>query len=352
MKIAELIKDHCAKTPNTPYFSFEFFPPKTSAGVENLYGRMERMTSMTPIFIDITWGAGGITEDLSLQIADYAKKLLSVEVLLHVTCTNMTKSDLKRVLEKAKAMGIRNILAVRGDPPKGALRWEPTPGGCSNALELVEFIKAEYQDWFGIAVAGFPEGHPDNPQHLSFSDYIQHLKRKVDAGADFMLTQFFYDVDVFIDFVRQCREAGITCPILPGIMPIHTYSSFLKMTKFCRTKVPDSVWVDLAPIKEDDAAVKQYGSFPVPFCCLGVLLIRDAGVRLCVNMIQKIQQSAEKMFGIHFYTLNLENSVSNILKEVLGNMNARRYGLAKSAEFVDCCSELFRGVVRAATSKA
>ena len=214
VKIIEKIKD--AQSRKSPFFSLEFFPPKTEAGVENLYLRIERMVSFQPIFVDVTWGAGGSTRELTTAISVYTQKYFGTDVLMHLTCTNMTKIQMRDALNIAKDSGIKNILALRGDPPKGAQFWEPINDGFLHAIDLVRFIKQEYGDYFGIAVAGFPEGHPQT-QDDAVAD-IRYLKEKIDAGADFILTQFFYDTNVFLNFVQRCRDAGITCPIIPGIL--------------------------------------------------------------------------------------------------------------------------------------
>ena len=209
------IIDKINQSISAPFFSFEFFPPKTEAGVENLYLRMDRMTALQPIFVDITWGAGGCTRDLTMAISEYTQTYFGVDALMHLTCTNLTLSNLKDILKNARELGIQNILALRGDPPKGALQWEPISGGCNNAIDLVKLIRKEHGEYFGIAVAGFPEGHPHSKESLQ--DEVRYLKQKVDAGADFVLTQFFYDPDVFIEFLQQCRDVGIRCPIIPGV---------------------------------------------------------------------------------------------------------------------------------------
>jgi methylenetetrahydrofolate reductase (NADPH) len=214
VKIIDKISIHEHSSQGQPFFSFEFFPPKTDLGVENLYIRMDRMTSLQPIFVDVTWGAGGITKDLTMAICEHSQTYFGVEVMMHLTCTNMTVDELKQILKAAKQVGIQNILALRGDPPKGAVNWEPISGGCANATELVRLIRKEHDDYFGIAVAGFPEGHPQS-QSVSDSDFHQ-LKEKIEAGADFILTQFFYDPKVFLDFSERCRNVGISCPIIPG----------------------------------------------------------------------------------------------------------------------------------------
>lgn len=288
------IIDKLKNSPVEPYFSFEFFPPKTEAGVENLYLRMDRMTSTQPIFIDVTWGAGGCTQDLTMAICEYTQTYFGVDAMMHLTCTNLRIEDIKKILNAARQAGIQNILALRGDPPKGQIFWEPCSGGVQNAADLVKLIRKEHGDYFGIAVAGFPEGHPHSQD--SIEQDIEYLKTKIQAGADFILTQFFYDSTVFLDFQKKCEKAGIKCPIIPGMMPIQSYSSFQKMTTFCKTKVPENVWSDLNPIKEDDEQVKSYG------------------VQLCVKMCHELMDAGCK--GFHFYTLNLEKSVTQALTEL------------------------------------
>ena len=172
------------------------------------------MTALQPLFIDITWGAGGITKDLTMAISEYAQKYFNVEVLMHLTCTSLTKNQIREILHSAKKAGIQNILALRGDPPKAKQQWEPVEGGFHTASELVRFIRDEFGSYFCIGVAGFPEGHPQSKQDLATD--VRYLRDKVNAGADFILTQFFYDVAVFQTFLSMAREEGITCPIIPG----------------------------------------------------------------------------------------------------------------------------------------
>lgn len=327
MRIVEKIR----KAGTDVFFSFEFFPPKTEAGVENLYLRMDRMTMLQPIFVDVTWGAGGCTKDLTMSICEYSQTYFGVDVLMHLTCTNLTCEELKDILKAARDVGIKNILALRGDPPKGALSWEPISGGCKNAVDLVRLIRKEHGDYFCIGIAGFPEGHPystpfPTPRFPQSDDSIVdttsgnnttisdnetqseliYLKEKVDAGADFILTQFFYDPAVFISFKNRCTSHGIRVPIIPGMMPIQSFSSFQKMTRFCKTRVPSKVWTDLAAIKDDDEEVKAYG------------------VQLCMEMCRTLMDAGVN--GFHFYTLNLERSVMAVLKTlgVEASMATRR----------------------------
>ncbi|KYQ90902.1 methylenetetrahydrofolate reductase [Tieghemostelium lacteum] len=278
------------KEQKKPFYSFEYFPPKTNEGVQNLYDRLGRMLLFEPLFADITWGAGGSTSTLTLEIAEKAQNVCGLETMMHLTCTNMPVSEIIYALEKAKATGIRNILALRGDPPRGE-EWKKIEGGFGYASDLVRFIREKYGDYFGIAVAGYPEGHADC---VSKETDIQYLKAKIDAGADFVITQLFYDVDIFVDFVKKCREAGITVPIVPGLMPIQTYQGFKRMTTLSKTIVPQYINDNLEPIKDNDEEVKKYG------------------VKLCIEMCNRLLDAG--VDGLHFYTLNLERSVRKVLK--------------------------------------
>lgn len=196
---------------------------------------MERMTALRPMFIDVrlfhfldllfltipnpkkvTWGAAASTKTLTMAICEYAQKYFGVEVLMHLTCTGLSCEQIKQILYQAKEIGIKNILALRGDPPKGALTWTPTKNGFEYAVDLVRFIRQEFDDYFCIGVAGFPEGYPQASATLN--EQIHQMKEKVDAGADFVLTQFFYDTNVFVSYVEKCRQVGINCPIIPGVL--------------------------------------------------------------------------------------------------------------------------------------
>jgi methylenetetrahydrofolate reductase (NADPH) len=280
--------------PSPSYFSFEFFPPKTEAGLLNLFERIDRMKNMNPLFIDVTWGAGGSTKENTVAIASYAQQYCGLDVLMHMTCTGLTRAQIISALDAAKDAGVQNILALRGDAGKGQNKWAAVPEGLSHADELVKLIREVYGDYFGIAVAGHPEGHIEGE---GIDSDLTHLKQKIDAGADFIITQFFYDVDVFINYVAKCRAVGITVPIIPGIMPIQSYASFVRMTQFCKTRVASSVYEMLGPVRDDDEAVKTKGVELAADMCRQLL---DAGV----------------CDGVHFYTLNLERSVTRILEEL------------------------------------
>jgi methylenetetrahydrofolate reductase (NADPH) len=277
------------------FFSFEYFPPKTPTGVANLYERAERMASSEPLFCDVTWGAGGGTSDITLELSGNIQRYMGVDVMMHLTCTNMPAGKVREGLEGAKVRGIRNILALRGDPPAGQ-EWKQCEEGFAYATDLVRFIKAEYGNYFSICVAGYPEGHPSGflDGKLTMEQEYAHLKEKCDAGANFIITQMFYDVECFLGFVRKCRDLGITIPILPGILPIQNYNGFTRMTGFCKTNVPAAVTKAITAIKDDEASVKEFG------------------INLGIDMCQRILNSGLSP-GVHFYSLNLEKSVMSII---------------------------------------
>ncbi|KAL3621577.1 Methylenetetrahydrofolate reductase 2 [Castilleja foliolosa] len=298
MKVIEKIREATAANDDRVVFSFEFFPPRTEDGVENLFERMERMVVHNPTFCDITWGAGGSTADLTLEIANRMQNMVCVETMMHLTCTNMPVEEIDNALTTIKSKGIQNVLALRGDPPHGQDKFVQVEGGFACALDLVKHIRSQYGDYFGITVAGYPEGHPDVIQDgvasaEAYQNDLAYLKRKVDAGADVIVTQLFYDTDIFLKFVNDCRQIGITIPIVPGIMPINNYRGFIRMTGFCKTKIPDEIMDALEPIKENEDAVRAYG------------------IHLGTEMCKKIMASGIKT--LHLYTLNMEKSALAIL---------------------------------------
>lgn len=354
-KIIDIIsKKSCSD--DKPLVSLEYFPPRTEEGVKNLYARMERMkNALSPAFTDMTWGAGGSTADLSLELALNAHKAGHV-ANLHMTCTNLQQAEgedpvdpkeaILKALTAAKDGGIRNIVALRGDPPAGQSEWKATEGGFTCALDLVKFIREKFGDELGISVAGYPEGHPNaitevadpstlSPKELARSssfdgktfccleaDYkkeMDYLKEKVDAGADFIITQMFFDTKVFLTFVDDCRAWGINCPVVPGLMCINAYAGFAKMTKFCKTRVPESLKEKMDSLKDDAAAVKEFG---IKF-----------GTETCSELV-----ASNKINVLHFYTLNLEKVVYGVLDALGWSENA----LAGSNE-ADAASMVAKG---------
>ncbi|KAG6422913.1 hypothetical protein SASPL_113295 [Salvia splendens] len=298
MKVIEKIQAAASANDDRVVFSFEFFPPKTEDGVENLFDKMERMVAHNPAFCDITWGAGGSTADLTLEIVKRMQNMVCVESMMHLTCTNMPVEKIDHALTTIKSNGIQNVLALRGDPPHGQDKFVQVEGGFACALDLVKHMRAQYGDYFGITVAGYPEGHPDIIENglapeAAYQSDLAYLKKKVDAGADVIITQLFYDTDIFLKFVNDCRQIGITCPIVPGIMPINNYKGFIRMTGFCKTKIPSEVMEALEPIKDNEEAVRAYG------------------IHLGTEMCKKILASGIRT--LHLYTLNMEKSALAIL---------------------------------------
>ncbi|KAK5075511.1 methylenetetrahydrofolate reductase (NAD(P)H) met13 [Lithohypha guttulata] len=276
-----------------PSFSFEFFPPKTAQGVQNLYDRMDRMHDLGPAFIDVTWGAGGRHSQLTCEMVNAAQTRYGLETCMHLTCTDMEKEKLDGALELAYRAGCKNILALRGDPPRDAEKWEAKSLEFRYAIDLVKYIKKNYGDHFDIGVAGYPEGCEDDTDPELLMD---HLKQKVDAGGTFIVTQMFYDADNFLNWVGKCRDKGIKVPIIPGIMPISTYAAFERRVKWVNCQIPQ-VWFDkLDPVKNDDSAV------------------RDVGKDLVVEMCRKLLDAG--ILHLHFYTMNLAQATQRILDDL------------------------------------
>jgi len=307
-------------------FSFEYYPPKTPKGVEVLYKRFWRMCQQKPLFADVTWGAGGSTSDLTLELTSNAKSMFHFEMNMHMTCTNIAKETVEIALRKAKENGIKNIMALRGDPPKGEEKWVALEGGFTCALDLIKYIKKKYGNYFCLSCAGYPEGHPNaitdvdeaeletlsvtekhrlvrlNGKYMvcrdkDFAQEIAYLKKKVDAGAEIIVTQLFYDVKAFAAFVKTCREVGIIVPILPGIMPVTSYAGFQRMIGFCKTRVPEDLFTAMEKVKDDKEA----------FTALGLDFV--------TNMCQTILNDGLSPH-LHFYCLNKELAVYTIMKRL------------------------------------
>ncbi|ODN80626.1 methylenetetrahydrofolate reductase [Cryptococcus amylolentus CBS 6039] len=298
MKITD--KLHKAEKEGRPFWSFEYFPPRTAQGLQNLFDRIERMRDLGPEFIDITWGAGGKNADLTNSLVEICQSTIGIETCMHLCCTEMPKEKVEWALKQAKQNGCQNILALRGDPVAGTSTWEPTPGGFMNAIDLVKYIHKNYPGDFCVAVAGFPQGHPESPLTPEGKEQeMKWLKEKVDAGADFIFTQMFYDTDIFFDWVKRVRAAGITVPIIPGIMPIQNWEKFDKWVQRENIIVPQHFYDALNPVKGDDEKVRQVGTKLVAEMCRKILDNKEAGIK-----------------GLHVYTLNLEKGARMLLQEL------------------------------------
>ncbi|KAH9992975.1 methylenetetrahydrofolate reduct [Russula compacta] len=295
MKISQKIQQSTKE--GKIWWSFEYFPPRTAQGLQNLLDRIERMRALGPEFIDITWNAGGRTSDLTAEIVKTCQSAIGLETCMHLTCTNMPSEKVDIALREAKLSGCRNILALRGDPPAGKDDWEAVEGGFEHGVDLVRYIRKEYGDYFDIAVAGYPQTHMLPPEERA--QEMIYLKEKVDAGANFIFTQMFYDADMFIDWVHAIRAAGITVPVVPGIMPIQTWNGFLRAaTAIAKTIIPQAYLDALEPYKNNDEKV------------------RDIGTKLVADMCRKILAAPIGIQGLHFYTMNLERGSRMLLEEM------------------------------------
>eukprot|EP01012_Entosiphon_sulcatum_P023970 TRINITY_DN2911_c0_g1_i1.p1 TRINITY_DN2911_c0_g1~~TRINITY_DN2911_c0_g1_i1.p1 ORF type:complete len:326 (+),score=56.86 TRINITY_DN2911_c0_g1_i1:58-978(+) len=290
------------KQPGDLSVSFEYFPPKTQQGVENLYKRIEKMAKAKPVFVDFTWGAGGGTSDLTLELSSVTQNKYHQVANMHLTCTNMPREKVDVALAGAKAAGIKNIVALRGDPPRDQAEWKAIDTGFACALDLVKYIKEKHGDDFHLAVAGYPEGHPDTigPDGLcpaeTYAKEIDYLKQKVDAGGNIIITQLFYDTDRFLKFAEDCKKAGITVPIIPGLLPIQSYAGLQRMVGFCKTYIPPEVLARLEEVKDDEEKTRAFG------------------VELCVEMCKKL--IAHGFTHLHFYCLNLEHSTFAVMEKL------------------------------------
>jgi methylenetetrahydrofolate reductase (NADPH) len=240
---------------NRPLRSLEFFPPKDDAGVEALRATAATLKRMAPDFVSVTYGAGGTTRDRTAQVSALLKQEFGFTVMPHLTCVGHSGAELSDVADRIHAGGFRNIMTLRGDPPKGATEFKVATDGLRNAHELVTLLKSRHAD-FCLGVAGYPEKHPEA---ASLDVDLTHLKRKVDAGADFITTQLFFDNTVYYRFVERCRAAGISVPIVPGIMPVLTLKQIQRFTSMCGATLPKQLITRLEVAAENADVTETIG---------------------------------------------------------------------------------------------
>lgn len=265
----------------SPVFSFEFFPPKTEAGLESLERTLTELRELEPSFVSVTYGAGGSTRNRTVELVTRMQRVHGLTAVAHLTCVGATRQDLTSVLEQLRDCGVENILALRGDPPAGESDFRAVEGGFSYASELAGFVREGFGDTFCLGGACYPEGH------LECRDLdrgIDHLLVKERAGADYLVTQLFFDNRVYFSFVERARRAGIRSPIVPGIMPITNVGQIERMTRMCGASMPARLAAEMDRRRDDPAAVMQLGVAYATAQCME-LLARGAP-------------------GIHFYTLN------------------------------------------------
>lgn len=238
-----------------PLRSLEFFSPKDDAGVEALRATATALKRMNPDFVSVTYGAGGTTRDRTAQVSALLKNEFSFTVMPHLTCVGHTRAELAEIADRIHSGGFRNIMTLRGDPPKGATEFTATPDGCRYANELVALLKTRHSD-FCLGVGGYPEKHPEAP---SLEADLANLKRKVDAGAAFITTQLFFDNAVYYRFVDKCRAAGITVPIVPGIMPVLSLKQIQRFTSMCGATLPPTLTTRLEVAADQSDVVEIIG---------------------------------------------------------------------------------------------
>jgi methylenetetrahydrofolate reductase (NADPH) len=280
-----------------PIFSFEVFPPKTEAAYDSLKTVLPQLVALKPDFMTVTYGALGSTRDRTLEIATLIRNRYGLETACHLTCVGSSRSDIDRLLDQIRAAGLQNIVALRGDPPQGQTTFVPAPDGFSHANELVIHIRSRQarEGWepLGIGVAGYPEVHVEAP---SLAADLTCLKRKVEAGADAIITQLFYDNQFYHKFVAEARALGIKAPIIPGLLPILSAKQVLRITQLCRCHMPTQLIQQLTDAGDDLQASEEIG------------------VRQCVAQAKDL--IAHGVPGIHFYVFNKASHLTRILAEL------------------------------------
>lgn len=291
MLVKDIIKE------NKPAVSFEFFPPKTEQGWDKLFDHIASLVPLHPSYVSVTYGAGGSTRKRTHRLVTRLQEETDLTVVAHLTCVGHTKDEIGEILQKYKDSGVENILALRGDPPQDEDVPVIPKGGCEYAADLVSFIKKNFPH-MGVGVAGFVEGHPESINRLKEIDY---LKQKVDAGADYIVTQLFFDNRDFYDYCERCQLAGINVPIIAGIMPITSYKNLHRMADLAsRARFPAPLLRSLGW-----AEGKEY--------------IRNVGIHWATEQVRDLLYN--QVAGIHFYTLNKSYASLNICE----NLGLRSY---------------------------
>ena len=249
MKIASMF------ATGRPVVSFEFFPPKTEEGVESLYRTVGELRSCRPSFVSVTYGAGGSTRDRTIELVTRIQRDLKLTTMAHLTCVGSTRAEIKEVIKRLIDGGIQNVLALRGDPPKGETEFKPVPGGFRYASELVQFIRDEGFD-VCIGAACYPEGHVET---RDLEEDLSHLIAKVKSGVDFLVTQLFFDNEDYRAFQRRARSAGIDVPIVPGLMPVTNVAQSQRFTQMCGSRIPQELLRRLRIVETDASAVVATG---------------------------------------------------------------------------------------------
>lgn len=275
-----------------PFFSFEFFPPRTDEAHAHLLDTAATLRSLRPAFVSVTYGAMGTTRARTIDISKQIQSEIGLTVMAHLTCVGSSRADLRSVLNELEAAGIENVLGLRGDPPKDASTFVPAPGGFSHADELIAMVERNYH--FCIGAACYPEKHIEAS---SLEDDLYFAKRKVEAGAGFLITQLFFDNDKYFAYVDRAREIGIDVPIIPGVMPITNYEQIQRFTAMCGATIPPKLLAELDARRNEPKAVEELG---VAYATLQ-----------CTDLLRRGAP------GIHFYTLNKSPATRAIVSALL-----------------------------------
>ena len=271
--------------------SFEFFAPKTDQGVESLFRAIRRLDAHRPDFVSVTYGAGGSTRDQTVDLVSRIKAETGLETMAHVTCVAQTREDVHAVLARLDELGIDNVLALRGDPPRGQDAFVPVEGGFRYASEVITHIRRRFD--FGVGAACFPEVHPES---VDVASDMTHLKEKVDSGADYLITQLFFDNRDFFDFMDRARGVGIRVPVLAGILPILATGQIRRFASLCGATIPPALDRELEKYVDDDDGA------------------RKLGIEYAARQVEELWRAG--VDGIHFYTINRSHSVSRVLEAV------------------------------------
>jgi methylenetetrahydrofolate reductase (NADPH) len=289
LRISEILR--FARERGEPVFSFEFFPPKTDDGVRALFDTVEALRPLAPAFVSVTYGAGGSTRQRTLELVKRLKRESEVEAMAHVTCVGASRDELAQLLDEIASAGIQNVLALRGDPPRGATTFEPHPQGFRYASELVAFVRSDRGRWpFCVGAAAYPEGHVET---RDLARDLRNLKAKVDAGVDFLLTQLFFENARYFRFVERARAAGIEAPIVPGLMPLTNVEQIERFTAMCGASIPQLLRAAMEVRRADPDSARELG---VAYASLQAADLLRRGAP-----------------GVHFYTLNRSPSTRAIL---------------------------------------
>ncbi|MBO4312037.1 MAG: methylenetetrahydrofolate reductase [Desulfovibrionaceae bacterium] len=277
----------------SPFYSVEFFPPKEAAQQDSFFAEVAKIQAINPLFASVTYGAGGSRQDATLDIVARLKRDMGLETMAHLTCVGASEDRVGRFLDQLQELGVDNVLALRGDPPQdGGIDWEHSP--FRHAADLVRFVRRRCPA-MGIGVAGYPAPHPESP---SFSSDWKYTVEKIRQGADFVVTQMFFDVREYFHFVERLRELGVTIPVIPGILPIQSFESLRRTLSLSGTNIPGKLYIEM-----EDAHRRG-----------GVEAVREAGFNYAVRQIRDLLDGGAP--GIHLYTLNKSAMCLRIAEEV------------------------------------